>query len=120
MERKLSGWTPRGYPGRRLTRSRAPVILDAMTDDLAATADRALEAALEASGARDPREFYRDRLRELKRVDADAYESAVAYYRDTLIPEVASGAVNPLGAWTEYGRRLADALAPGRTVCGSR
>lgn len=92
------------------------MIVDAMSDDLTEKADRALDAALEAAGARDPREFYRERLRELKRAKPEAYETAVAYYRDTLIPEVADGTVDPIEAWTEYGRRLATALAPGRTV----
>jgi len=92
------------------------MILVGMSDDRAAAADAALEAALTASGARDPREFYRERLRELKRASPGEYESAVAYYRDTLIPEVAAGEGDPLHAWTEYGRRLAAALAPGRTV----
>jgi len=87
-----------------------------MTEDLTATADRRLEEALQSEGARDPREFYRDRLRELKSLDGDGYRNAVAYYRETLIPEVASGAVDPLAAWTEYGRRLAESLASGRTV----
>jgi hypothetical protein len=87
-----------------------------MIDDVTERADRMLEAALEATGARDPREFYRDRLRELKQADPDAYQGAVAYYRDTLLPLVANGEGDPLGAWTEYGRRLAQALAPGRTV----
>jgi hypothetical protein len=87
-----------------------------MSDDPAATADKVLEAALAEAGARDPREFYRERLRELKRADQAEYESAVAYYRDTLIPEVVGGQRDPLDAWTEYGRRLAAALAPGRTV----
>ncbi|MEJ2203223.1 MAG: hypothetical protein P8170_03860 [Gemmatimonadota bacterium] len=87
-----------------------------MSEDLTETADRRLEAALEAEGARDPREFYRARLRELKSEDGKRYGQAVAYYRETLIPEVASGAVEPLAAWTEYGRRLAEFLASGRTV----
>ena len=87
-----------------------------MTDSLTADADRALEAALAETGARDPREFYRDRLRELKRVSQDAYRTAVEYYTETLLPEVAGGRRDPLEAWTEYGRRLAEALAPGRTV----
>jgi len=87
-----------------------------MSDNLAAAADKALESALAEAGARDPREFYRERLRELKRADQGAYETAVAYYRDTLIPEVAGGERDPLDAWTEYGRRLAAALSPGRTV----
>jgi hypothetical protein len=91
------------------------VIVGDMSDQQVA-ADKALEESLAKTGARDPREFYRERLKELKRADADAYETAVAYYRDTLIPAVASGERDALGAWTEYGRRLAVALAPGRTI----
>lgn len=87
-----------------------------MTDDLLAAADRALEVALEASGARDPREFYRERLRELKDANPEGYRNAVAYYRETLIPAVAEGSESPLEAWTEYGRRLAEAVSPGRAV----
>ena len=92
-------------------------MLRAMSDDTAAVAERKLEAALEAEGARDPREFYRERLRDLKQHDPEAYQGAVAYYRDTLLPSIASGDADPLDAWTEYGRTLASALAPGRTVC---
>lgn len=87
-----------------------------MSDDLNARADARLEEALAAAGARDPREFYRERLRELKQANPDGYASAVAYYRDTLIPQVASGEVEPLSAWTEYGRHLAEALTTGRTM----
>ena len=87
-----------------------------MTDDVARAADTFLEAALAETGARDPREFYRERLRDLKRANLEGYERAVAYYRDTLIPAVASGEDDPLASWTEYGRKLAEALAAGRTV----
>jgi hypothetical protein len=87
-----------------------------MSEDVTAAADRRLEEALAAEGARDPREFYRERLRELKQANPAGYAEAVGFYRDTLIPEVASGGGDPLAAWTEYGRRLAVALAPGRTV----
>ncbi len=87
-----------------------------MSDETTTQADHRLEEALERVGARDPREFYRDRLRELKGADPAGYEKAVAYYRDTLLPDIASGKAEPLAAWTEYGRRLAEALAPGRTV----
>jgi hypothetical protein len=99
-----------------LTVDEVSVILVAMSDDLTAAADAALEAALAEAGARDPREFYRERLRELKRANPDEYDTAVSYYRDTLIPRVADGSAPPLDAWMEYGRRLAVALAPGRTV----
>jgi len=87
-----------------------------MSDDPTAEADRRLEEALAREGARDPREFYRERLRELKQTNPDGYAGAVAYYRDTLIPGVASGEAEPLEAWTEYGRHLAESLTPGRTV----
>lgn len=79
-------------------------------------ADQLLDEALEASGARDPREFYRRRLRELKQSDQDKYGQAVAYYTDTLVPSIASGEAEPLPAWTEYGVTLATLAAPGRTV----
>lgn len=87
-----------------------------MADEIAAKADRILEEALETTGVRDPREFCRDRLRALKVSDADRYEEAVRYYRETLIPEVAAGEGDPLAAWIEYGRTLAQASAGGRTV----
>lgn len=85
-------------------------------DELTRTADRVLEEALEQTGARDPREFYRERLRELKQSNPDGYREAVAYYREKLIPTVAEGNRPPLDAWTEYGRVLAQAAEPGRTV----
>ena len=84
--------------------------------DLIAQADARLEAAMAREGSRDPREFYRERLRELKQVNPEGYAEAVAYYQGTLIPEVASGTGDPLSAWTEYGRRLAVAVTAGRTV----
>ena len=87
-----------------------------MSETLITTAEQALEAALATSGGRDPRDFYRERLRELKQVNPESYRAAGTYYREVLIPEVASGAGNPLDAWIEYGRTLAEALAPGRTV----
>lgn len=90
-----------------------------MSDDPQVEADRRLEEALAASGARDPREFYRERLRDLKQADRAAYEEAVGYYRETLVPSVTRGA-DPLPAWTEYGRRLALLATPGRTVMVDR
>lgn len=87
-----------------------------MSDEIIEKADRALEEALERTGARDPRNFYRDRLRSLKDADPEAYEAAVEYYRETLLPLVAAGEEPPLAAWTEYGRILAEAVTSGRTV----
>jgi hypothetical protein len=86
-----------------------------MSNDLQAEADLRLEEALTDTGARDPREFYRECLRNLKQADRRAYEEAVEYYQEVLVPSLARG-VDPLPAWTEYGRRLALLTAPGRTV----
>ena len=56
-----------------------------MSETLITTAEQALEAALATSGARDPRDFYRERLRELKQVNPESYRAAVTYYREVLI-----------------------------------
>ena len=80
------------------------------------TADARLEEALVATGARDPREFYREQLKGLREADPSAYDAAVTYYRDTLIPSIASGSVEPLPAWTAYGLRLAELAHDGRPV----
>ncbi len=87
----------------------------AVTDDPQQRAEALLQEALERSGARDPREYYRSRLKALREQNRAAYEQAVAYYRDVLIPGIVAGE-EPLAAWTEYGRTLAELHGPGRTV----
>lgn len=79
-------------------------------------AERILEEALEATGARDPREYYRRRLTEIRRSSKEAYEEAVTYYRETLVPSIVQRRTDPLAAWTEYGRTLAELVQSGRTV----
>ena len=79
-------------------------------------ADARFEEALTSSGRRDPRDFYRAQLRELKQVSADAYEQAVAYYSNTLIPGIASGELDPVQAWLDYGCRLCAWMIPGTPV----
>lgn len=79
-------------------------------------ADSRFAQALSASGARDPRDYYRDRLRDLKRTNPAGYAEAVQYYRETLVPSIAEGDAEPLAAWREYGLLIARATAPGRTV----
>lgn len=85
-------------------------------DDEQTRADALLEEALEDSGGRDPRGFYRDWLRRLREQDRTLYDKAVAHYREILIPSIAKEGADPLAAWTEYGRTLAQLAAPGRTV----
>lgn len=81
-----------------------------------AEADRRFQDAVDASGARDPRDFYRQALRELKESNPQGYDRAVSHFQDVLVPAVASGDAEPLGAWREYGRLIAEITAPGRTV----
>lgn len=87
-----------------------------MSDKDTARADGLLAEALERHGARDPREYYRGQLRELRDEDRAAYDEAVAYYSETLVPAINAGEQDPLAAWTEYGRRLAALRADGRTL----
>ena len=85
-------------------------------DDLRARADERFARALADAGARDPRDFFRDRLRDLKVSDADAFRRALAYYEGTLIPAVAADGSDPIAEWLEYGRILAELTIRGRTV----
>lgn len=89
----------------------------ALSDNaLKQTADQRFEQALAERGARDPREFYRAALRELRERDAGAFRRALHYYENELIPRVAAPDSDPLAEWLEYGRVLAALRAPGRTV----
>jgi hypothetical protein len=87
-----------------------------MADDLRARADERFERALRETGARDPRNFFRDQLRDLKARDAEAFQKALAYYDQRLIPAVADEPSDPVAEWLEYGRVLASLSIPGRTV----
>ena len=88
-----------------------------MADEaLRARADARFEQALQERGARDPRGFYRERLKEMRERDPAAFRQALTYFEQTLIPTVADESSDPLAAWLEYGRHLATLSAPGRTV----
>lgn len=89
------------------------------TESPQALADQRLEAALEKTGARDPRAVCRERLRQLKGIDAAAFEQAVGHYRDRLIPSIIAGG-EPFTAWVEYGRTIARLTFEGRTVAIDR
>jgi hypothetical protein len=87
-----------------------------MDEALQSRADDLFEETLKKTNAKDPREFYRERLREMKVSDPDAYRAAVEYYQEDLIPSIAEKGVNPLTAWREYGCRLAELSIPGKPV----
>lgn len=87
-----------------------------MDEAVKAEAGRLFEEAIEATGARDPRDFYRKALRELKEINPEGYGRAVTHFQEVLVPSIASGRVQPLEAWREYGRLLAELAGPGRAV----
>jgi hypothetical protein len=88
-----------------------------MTQDLSQAADRRYAERLETTGARDPREFYRRLLRELKERDEAAYQALVARYEAEVLAPVGGGEADPLEAWLAFGVTLANAVGgPGRTV----
>ncbi len=87
-----------------------------MTTDLQEKADARLAAALAASGARDPREYYRTQLRELKRSNPEGYDRAVGYYQDELVPSIVERDADPVQAWQAYGLLIAQVTSPGRAV----
>ncbi len=87
-----------------------------MDDAMREEADRKFEEALDRAGARDPRDFYREALRDLKRANPEGYDLAVRHFQETLVPSIASGEAEPLRAWREYGRLLAETADAGRTV----
>ena len=84
--------------------------------DVRARADARTESALGGEGARDPRDFYRERLKALKGENPEAFRQALAYYEDRLLPAVAADDSDPRAEWLEYGRVLAALAARGRTV----
>lgn len=86
------------------------------TADLEDAAARRYEEALSRHGVRDLQPTCRELLRRLKAEDERAYEEGVARYRETLLPTVAAGEVDPVGAWIDYGAWLCGKLGEGRCV----
>lgn len=85
----------------------------AMDQKIHDRADQIFEDALGKTGAKDPREFYRKRLREMKADNPDAYREAVAYYENELVPSIAESGDDPLTAWQQFGCRMADLMVAG-------
>ena len=79
-------------------------------------ADQIFEEALGQTGAKDPREFYRRRLREMKADNPEAYREAVAYYENELVPSIAEAGDDPLTAWQRFGCRVAELTVAGRPI----
>ena len=87
-----------------------------MEQELHDRADRIFEEALGQTGAKDPREFYRARLREMKADNPEAYREAVAYYENDLVPSIAEAGDDPLMAWQRFGCRVAALTVTGTPI----
>lgn len=87
-----------------------------MTQSEQSAADAHFARQLGETGSRDPREFYRQLLRELKDADAEAYEEMVNRYRSGVAEPIEKGADNPLALWLSFGIEVANRLHPGRTM----
>ena len=87
-----------------------------MDPNLKSRADARLEAALQTSAARDPRDVCRDRLRWLKDHDRAAFDRALQHYEQVLVPNVGAADVDPLDEWEAYARLLAELSGAGKTV----
>jgi hypothetical protein len=85
-------------------------------DELRAIADRLFDEALTESGARDPRDFYRQRLKELRERSLPAFQRATEHFDDVLVPAIATEGNDPIAQWLEYGRLLASLFCEGETV----
>lgn len=90
--------------------------LRTMDPKIRSRADARLEDALEQNALHDPRDFYRERLKYLRNRDPAAFEEALRYFEDVLLPRVAAEGTDPVAEWLEYGRRLAELGGPGRAV----
>jgi hypothetical protein len=85
-------------------------------EDQRKRADERFQEALARDGGRDPREYYRERLRQLRESDESAFRRALEHYEKRLVPAVARADTDPLAEWLDYGRVLAELTSPGRTM----
>jgi len=79
-------------------------------------AEARLEGVLAETGAHDPRAAYRQILRDLKLKSETDYRLVVEDFRTSVVRTIVEDGGEPLGAWLEFGCRLAELMSPGRDV----
>ena len=87
-----------------------------MSDESKDAVERRTEQAFERTGWQDPRAHYRALLRRLKQSETTRYDAAVQAYRSSVEARLQDVNADPVAAWLEYGRRLAELMAGGRAV----
>lgn len=85
-------------------------------EEARARADRRFAELIRGGDLPDPRDRYREWLRELRGHDEPAFRKALEYFDAELVPAVLDPRGDPWRAWTEYGMRLAQRLRPGSAV----
>jgi hypothetical protein len=83
-----------------------------MTTDVRSRAETRLTEAAAALHLADPRGPFRERLKQLRETDPEAFQRAVAHYEQDVLPGLAEGDV--LAVWLEYGRFLGQLSGNGR------
>ena len=85
-----------------------------MSDSEKATAEKRSDDAFSAGPFQDPRGAFRERLRSFRESEPAAFKSALAYFEQKLIPQIAGGS-DPIVEWVNYGRRLGELTGRGKT-----
>lgn len=73
------------------------------------------EAALRDRELSDPRDGYRMRLRALRETRPELFDRATRHYQEEVLPALEAGG-DAIETWIDYGRFLAELVAPGRIV----
>jgi hypothetical protein len=84
-----------------------------MEPELRQLAETRLQAAAAELNMKDPRQPYRDRLRQLREQHTDAFTRAIDHYETQVLPSLAEVA-DPLAVWLDYGSFLAQLTSTGR------
>ena len=87
-----------------------------MDEERRGAAETRFTDALRKTGARDPRGAYRIMMRELKARDQAKYERTVREFQASVIEAIAEREADPLETWLEFGRKLANEIAPGQDL----
>jgi hypothetical protein len=93
-----------------------PILLPMADQSDKVAAEARTDAAILNGPYEDPRPVLRARLRYLREEQPAAFTAALEYYEETLLPVVAAADSDPLTEWIEYGRRLGDLTARGKTL----